>query len=227
MNGKLQINLLLQLCKELLASMLLFQQQEKNKRIEADFFDHIRRQFSLLDQAAFKKNVNSTTIQHMKYALAAFFDEIVLSSNWPYRSLWMMQPLQMEFFDEHLAGEGFFKRLNQLRQDPFANIELLEVFYVCLQLGFEGMYRMQGLEKLAALQVDLCAQIETIRGFSNHRLSTVSSVPNSTSKNIKWRLSFWLIGSVTLAIVLLIYSCFTIAIDQQAGNLRSFLSKKE
>lgn len=215
MKEKYQKNLLLQLCKDLLASMMLFQQPDKNNQIETEFRDQICAQFLLLEETALKKHISNVTLQHMKYALAAFFDELVLSSNWLYRTQWMMQPLQMEFFGEHLAGEGFFKRLNQLRQDPLANIELLELFYVCLQFGFEGMYRMQGLENLGALQVDLWAQIKTIRGFSDHKLSPDSFLPENTIKKNKLHLPFWVIGCVTLVIILLMYGGFTIAINQQ------------
>jgi len=51
------------------------------------------------------------------------------------------------------------------------NRDILELYYVCLQLGFEGVYRLRGLEQLMALQVDLRSQIDSYREPVNPRLS--------------------------------------------------------
>lgn len=72
-----------------------------------------------------------------RYALVAFIDEQVLKSNWPGRAEWMSNPLQLQFFREATAGENFFARarvVNERAPSPWA----IEVYYLCLILGFVG-----------------------------------------------------------------------------------------
>jgi type VI secretion system protein ImpK len=78
-----------------------------------------------------------------RYALVAFIDEQVLKSTWSGRAEWMSQPLQLILYREYTAGENFFVRLRALLQSgsrPFA----LEVYYLCLALGFRGAYAVSG-----------------------------------------------------------------------------------
>ncbi|HKO47702.1 MAG TPA: DotU family type IV/VI secretion system protein [Polyangiaceae bacterium] len=78
-----------------------------------------------------------------RYALVAFMDEQVLKSSWVGRAEWMSQPLQLIFYREYTAGENFFVRLRSILQSgsrPFA----LEIYYLCLVLGFRGAYGVSG-----------------------------------------------------------------------------------
>ncbi|WP_114155242.1 type IVB secretion system protein IcmH/DotU [Chromobacterium haemolyticum] len=110
----------------------------------------------------FGKDQNA--INHAKYAFCALMDEIILSSEFDIRDEWERMPLQLRLFGEHLAGEGFFNRLEQLRLDPAAHIEPLEVFYTCLLLGFQGKYLLEGQEKLGYLTHKLGQEIQQVRG---------------------------------------------------------------
>ena len=67
----------------------------------------------------------------------AFIDERILKSNWLGRAEWMKNPLQLELFGEYTAGENFFTRMRALlnRREWSAS---LEVYYLCLGLGFHG-----------------------------------------------------------------------------------------
>lgn len=86
-----------------------------------------------------------------KYALCAFIDEQVLASPWPGRNFWVNRPLQLLYFNENTAGEGFFTRLEALRRNP-SRANVLAIYYACIQLGFVGKYavhRGEGLPQLA------------------------------------------------------------------------------
>ncbi|MEO7034526.1 MAG: DotU family type IV/VI secretion system protein [Polyangiaceae bacterium] len=78
-----------------------------------------------------------------RYALVAFIDEQVLKSSWTGRAEWMSQPLQLIFYREYTAGENFFVRLRSLLQSG-ARPLALEVYYLCLALGFRGAYGVSG-----------------------------------------------------------------------------------
>jgi type VI secretion system protein ImpK len=76
-------------------------------------------------------------IAEAHYALVAFIDERILKSNWPGRTEWMNSPLQLQIYREFRAGENFFARLGALLQRPQAPMAL-EIYYLCLALGFTG-----------------------------------------------------------------------------------------
>lgn len=72
-----------------------------------------------------------------RYALVAFVDDRVLRSNWAGKTAWSGNPLQVQFFREYAAGENFSMRMAGLaaRDEPSL---ALEIYCLCLALGFEG-----------------------------------------------------------------------------------------
>lgn len=81
----------------------------------------------------------------LAYAVVALCDEVILASPGPLRDLWAVQPLQMLYFNENTAGENFFARLEEVRQNP-QQMEVLRAFYLALMFGFKGRYGVRGGE---------------------------------------------------------------------------------
>jgi type VI secretion system protein ImpK len=81
----------------------------------------------------------------MAYAVVALADEIALHKGGSIRDFWMQRPLQLHYFNENLAGEGFYHRLNAVMNDP-NRVDVLRVFYTCLLLGFQGQFAIRGGE---------------------------------------------------------------------------------
>jgi len=128
--------------------------------------------FSTFEEQANAHNIPEKVIRFSKYALAAYVDECVLSSEWSGKIQWKQSPLQLQFFNEHLAGEHFFDRLLYLRKSLSKYIDVLEIYYVCLTLGFEGRYRSGDLEALEILKVDIWKEIVDVRhGFEKKLVS--------------------------------------------------------
>jgi type VI secretion system protein ImpK len=90
------------------------------------------------------------------YAIAALIDEIALGKAEPLAGYWMTRPLQLQYFNENLAGEGFFLRLQDLRRD-IRRVDVLRVYYQCLLFGFQGKFSMRGGE------LELMRTIESLR----------------------------------------------------------------
>ena len=74
------------------------------------------------------------------YAMAAFIDEKILCSDWPCRQAWSHRPLQLQHFNEQLAGEGFFSRLDSLLIAEANDVAVLAFYGWLLRLGFIGKY---------------------------------------------------------------------------------------
>jgi type VI secretion system protein ImpK len=81
----------------------------------------------------------------MAYAIVALADEIALRGGGAVRELWMQRPLQLRYFNENRAGEGFFRRLDAVLADP-GRAEILRVYYTCLLFGFQGQFAVRGGE---------------------------------------------------------------------------------
>jgi type VI secretion system protein ImpK len=101
------------------------------QRINAAF-ENLRRKAQLED-------IPSADAMEAIYAIAAFMDEQILRSPWPARQQWMAMPLQLAYFQVNDAGEGFFQRLAGLEVDP-SRYHVVQIYYLCLALGFQGKY---------------------------------------------------------------------------------------
>ena len=138
-------------------------------------------------------------VSDAKYAFCALMDEIILSSEFSIHEDWERSPLQLRIFGEHLAGERFFDKLEHLRIDPVANLEVLEVFYTCLLLGFQGKYLLEGGEKLNYLISRIGQEITHARGGRNE-FAPNWKLPQRFAQYIRNELPLWLFFAL-LAIV--------------------------
>ncbi len=85
-----------------------------------------------------------------KFALAAFADEVIYHSNWPGKTQWLTNPLQLQFFQINTAGDTFFSNLDNLYGQRQRN-HVAQIYFLCLALGFQGKYRLRQQEGLAAV----------------------------------------------------------------------------
>lgn len=94
---------------------------------------------------------NHKIISVSKFALASFVDETMLTNNFPLRSEWERNPLQLEYFGEQLAGNKFFEKLESMMTQPEVTQDAIEIYYFCMLLGFKGRYGVYEQEKLLAI----------------------------------------------------------------------------
>ena len=79
-------------------------------------------------------------IEPSTYCLCAALDEAVLSTKWGTQSIWVQKTLLGFFRFGNSGGENFYSILDELAREPRKNIEVLELIYFILSLGFEGKY---------------------------------------------------------------------------------------
>ena len=89
--------------------------------------------------------VVESDLADMTYAIVAFADELAQRKPGAVRDYWHSRPLQLHYFGETIAGEGFFDRLERIIADP-KRVEALTVYHMSLQFGFEGRYAVRGGE---------------------------------------------------------------------------------
>ncbi len=165
-------------------------------------------------------------IRDCKYAFCALLDEIILNSDFQIREAWERNPLQLRLFGEHLAGEGFFERLDNLRLDPQKNIEALEVFYTCLILGFQGKYLLEGEDKLGYLTARIGQEITSIRGgkpeFAPHWKPGFRF-----QEFVRHELPLWVFYALLALVALILFLAFTFLLKgrtKELGRIQSLAS---
>lgn len=92
-----------------------------------------------------------------RYLLCSFLDEVVAGTPWGQGGAWAQGNLLQAFHDERWGGRKTFELLERLGHDPAAHVDLLELFDVCILLGYEGQFqgRPGGREQLQAIAVRL------------------------------------------------------------------------
>jgi type VI secretion system protein ImpK len=175
---------------------LLFLLKAKHAPAEADLFrERIKQFLTAFERGATRLHASADDIYACKYAFCATVDEAMLMSSFKARESWQRLPLQVQFFGEQLAGEQFFERLEELRRQGAPRVQTLEVFHMCLLLGFKGKYLMEGTEKLNYLTARLGDEIARMKGqgagFAPHW-----AAPDRVQHQLRNEVPLWVIGSV-------------------------------
>jgi type VI secretion system protein ImpK len=133
------------------------------------------------DVESFRKRIKSTLqeIEHVTvpagydikdirdthFAVVALLDSVILHSNAPVRAEWETRLLQQELFGHAEAGVVFFEKLAnfQTRRESEQLANILEVYLLCLLLGFEGRYSGGMRAELDSIAERTRQQIDKIR----------------------------------------------------------------
>lgn len=162
-------------------------------------------------------------IADVKYALIALLDEIILTSEWPERETWSSHSLQLEFFNENIAGTEFFNRLDHLRERIASKFDVLKIYYFCLRLGFEGKYKIEGLENLRFLTDNLATDIKRMRSDQIIPLSPNWEPPTEFIKKIKQEIPAWVIGIGCFFVSMIFYVVYQFLIARDSSKVLNVL----
>ncbi len=158
-------------------------------------------------------------VNDIAYAIVALADELALSKPERIRQFWDGQQLQFQYFQENVAGEGFFTRLEGLRRDPRRH-EVLRVYYLALLFGFEGRYRVRGGElELMNLQEDLQRELARSRAHDAETLSPQAEPPETARARGGGSGRLVLAGSAALAAALLVAVGLRVWLGASVGSI--------
>lgn len=168
------------------------------------FKERIRGFLADFERGALSLNATADDIHACKFAFCALIDETMLGIPSAARDDWERAPLQLELFGEQLAGERFFHYLEQQRSAAPPRLQVLEVFHMCLRLGFRGQYVLDGSEKLHYLTARLGDEIAHIKGkrasFAPHW-----APPDRILNTLRNEVPLWVLCSVFACLGLLAY----------------------
>jgi type VI secretion system protein ImpK len=109
--------------------------------------------------------VDANDVTIARYVICTFLDSAIFQTPWGGQTVWGPRSLLLTFHNEAHGGEKFFTILDRLRQDPARYLNLLELQYICLALGFQGKYRLEQNSRavVQTLQDDLYRLIRARR----------------------------------------------------------------
>ncbi|MDO4641980.1 MAG: type VI secretion system protein TssL, long form [Neisseria sp.] len=162
--------------------------------------DGLINKFSLLinkfEEDAEKNGAKYDAIQAAKYCLCTFVDESAVRASWADEN-WSKHSLLVSFYDETWGGERFFEILNNLKQDPAKNIDLIEFMYLCLQFGYKGKYQVlaSGDLEVDKIKRDLLSIIHAKRPDQTiNLLGNDPVVKNIVQRKQRLTIPLWVIG---------------------------------
>lgn len=123
------------------------------------------------EERALRYRYRESIIQVAKFGLASFVDETVLTNNFPLKEEWERYPIQLEHFGEQLAGNKFYEKLDAMLRQIDVTADAVEVYYVCMLLGFKGRYAVYEHEKLLAIMQKTADELVKIGKISSVELS--------------------------------------------------------
>jgi type VI secretion system protein ImpK len=140
------------LLQELLTVIVRLRSDRQEVTSAEKFRNQVLHAIGTAEQQAKTRGYTEDDIRLAVFAVVAFLDESVLNLRKPAFSDWVRRPLQEELFGRHIAGEVFFDNLQQLlgRRDSAELADLIEVYYLCLLLGYLGRYSISSKAELRA-----------------------------------------------------------------------------
>ena len=153
-----------------------------------------------------------------RYALCTMIDEAVANMPWGASPEWVQQSLLVTLHREGFGGEKFFLLLEKAMEDPRRNIDLLELMYVCIALGFEGRYSVieNGRQQLDALRDRLHNVIRRERGEFERDLSGKWRGVQRVAKPLVRRLSVWIVLAAVALLLFLVYLAFALLLASKS-----------
>ena len=154
------------------------------------------------------------------YFMCSLIDETVLNTPWGSQSNWGHHSLLIQFHNEAWGGERFFQIIDRLKQHLAQNLNLLELAYICLSLGFEGRYRIagSGMREIEQLRQELYLLITRLKGDSERALSANWQGLRDIRSSLIQHVPIWVIAVVAGSLLMLIYLGFSYAINSASDR---------
>ena len=168
------------------------------------------------------------------FAVVALLDESVLKLQSPAFAEWAQRPLQEELFGHNRAGQVFFEHLRGLlaKPDSQETADCLEVYCLCMLLGFNGQYALgfgggddfssqmggaQRAQPSAEVQTLIRQAREKINRIRGQALFLRESPPPPQVKQVaavdKWSRGLGIAALCLLALTVLAFGGFWIALS--------------
>jgi len=162
-----------------------------------------------------------------RYALCAMLDEAVLNTPWAEHSGWAAKTLLTIFHSETYGGEKFFLILDRLTQDFAKHLDLIEMMYLCIALGFGGRYQIEpaGQARLADIQEELYRRIKSQRQPPADELAPHWKGIEDRRNPLLRYVPLWVIAAAGACVLLGVFLYFYAQLNAASAPLSARLSQ--
>lgn len=177
---------------------------------------------------ATQEGYSNEVVLMARYILCATLDETLLHHSQLAVETWQPYCLLNNFPVEQLSQEQFFPALEVLREDPKRHIDILELIYLCFNLGFRGSYRTlpqeqtqltQWKDEIFQLIKKQRGEVEFLSSAQNRQVFKPKTMPSTSSLKIGRT------GLITLLFLGTLYAGFTYTDFVKAQNLLQNLAQ--
>ncbi len=132
----------------------------------AVFRTQVRQALQHAEGSAQAAGYSQDDTRQTSFAVVALLDETILNSSNPNFRDWAHKPLMLDLYNTLNAGETCFEYIGAAlnRQETKSTIDLLEIYFLCLALGFRGRYGYSSGDPVRAWRDPLVEKILRVRG---------------------------------------------------------------
>ena len=181
----------------------------------------LREQVDGFERSAIAAGIADDQMQAARFALCALLDDSAAATPWGRE--WASLVAEIEGQDD--SGEQFFVRLDEMLAAPEGHAELLEFFYVCLALGFEGKYRSGDRQGLVQTRTKAYEFIEQRQGKKSTELSARWRGAQIRAKRVPGALAIWGAASACALILAGLYFGYSVMLGSQSDPVARELAR--
>jgi len=190
----------------------------------ASFRAHLLSALRVAEEESRKAGYSQEDTRRAAFAVVAFLDESILNSENPAFRDWARRPLQEEVFGSFVAGEMFFNGVDRLqgRDDSPALADVLEVYYLCLLLGYGGRYSAGARGNLQHIIDKAGRRIYHIR--KNLQPAGAAALPQEQPirrRSDRWSRRLSWVAMATFAVAFLCYLFYWFSLHSGASSLET------
>lgn len=191
------------------------------------FRAHMREALKTADRDGRAKGYTGDDLKLAVFAVVAFLDESVLNSQNPVFAHWARKPMQEELFGGHTAGEMFFENIDGLlrKNDSREVADVLEVYDLCLLLGYQGRYTLGNRGELRATKESITEKIRRSRRGSDE--FSPSWAPGAAAPALKSDpIRRWIyVAAGCLALALILFIVYKFSLSSGVSEIRELASQ--
>jgi len=217
------------LFQEILTTIVRLRSNRQNVSNAEVFRNQMQAYVKQVEREGITKGYVPEDVRLATFAVVAFLDESILNSANPAFSDWARMPLQEEMFGYHVAGEAFFENLERFltRGDSHDVADLLEVYALCLLLGYKGKYGLTGPGSTRSVLDSVVSKIRRIRGGLGG-LSPAWAIPEGavvTGSPHGGNRPFLFAAAASVLLALLLYIGFQVLLGAGASTLHEIAAR--
>jgi type VI secretion system protein ImpK len=182
----------------------------------------LREQIDGFERSAIAAGIPDDQMQTARFALCALLDDSAAATPWGRE--WASLVAEVEGGEDN-GAEKFFSVLDEMLAAPEGHAELLEFFYVCLALGFEGRLRTGDRQALVQTRTKVYEFIEQRQGKKSTELSARWRGAQIRAKRVPGALAIWGAASACALILAGLYFGYSVLLGSRSDPVARDLAR--